>query len=160
MYKKTQTSLYILLSILIAGINLFPNRAIANNLSVSSVSITGQNTANQTADVQFNLSWDNSWRNEINYDAAWVFIKYSTDSGSTWQHAYLSTTDSDHSVSAGYEVKTGSSTVNSNTRGMGVFIQRSSAGTGSVSLSAVKLKWKWGQNGLSSTTSLGSKFLR
>lgn len=95
MHKTNYVFLYILLFIFIFGINLFSSQVFANNLSVSSVSITGQNTTNQSAQVQFTLTWNNSWRNEINYDAAWVFVKYSTDSGSTWQHAYLSTNNSD-----------------------------------------------------------------
>ena len=26
--------------------------------------------------VKFTVSWNNSWRNDKNYDAAWVFLKY------------------------------------------------------------------------------------
>jgi len=50
-----------------------------NNVSVTSLSLTGKNTTNQTYQVQFNISWDNSWRINIepqNWDAAWVFVKY------------------------------------------------------------------------------------
>jgi formylglycine-generating enzyme required for sulfatase activity len=57
----------------------------ANNIQVSNVSTTGQNTtagtnnsANYTL-VEFDLSWDNSWRTSSgpsNWDAAWVFVKF------------------------------------------------------------------------------------
>jgi formylglycine-generating enzyme required for sulfatase activity len=57
----------------------------ANNIQVSNVSTTGQNTtagtnnsANYTM-VKFNVSWENSWRTSSgpsNWDAAWVFVKF------------------------------------------------------------------------------------
>ena len=57
----------------------------ANNISVSNVTLTGQNTsagANNAANfslVKFNLSWENSWRistGSTNWDAAWIFVKF------------------------------------------------------------------------------------
>ena len=58
---------------------------LANNIAVSNVTTTGQNTslgvnnaANYTL-VEFDLSWDNSWRASTgpsNWDAAWVFVKF------------------------------------------------------------------------------------
>ncbi len=49
----------------------------ANNLSVSNVGTTGQDMANDFTLVEFDLSWDNSWRlGAINRDAAWVFVKF------------------------------------------------------------------------------------
>ncbi len=58
---------------------------LANNIAVSNVTTTGQNTsagvnnaANYTL-VEFDLSWENSWRASIgpsNWDAAWVFVKF------------------------------------------------------------------------------------
>jgi len=57
----------------------------ANNIAISNVNTTGQNTAaginnpmNYTM-IQFDLSWDNSWRTSSgssNWDAAWVFVKF------------------------------------------------------------------------------------
>jgi len=57
----------------------------ANNIQVSNVSTSGQNTtagtnnsANYTM-VKFNVSWENSWRTSSgpsNWDAAWVFVKF------------------------------------------------------------------------------------
>ena len=128
-------------------------QALANNLSVSNVNIIEQNTAAQTARIYLELSWDNSWYNEVNYDAVWLFAKYSIDSGNTWHHAYLSTSSPDYTIDSGYEVKVGTSAVSGNTRGMGVFVQRNTPGFGSSLISEVTLKWNWGQNGLSATTS-------
>ncbi|MBL7155959.1 MAG: hypothetical protein ISS90_02330, partial [Candidatus Omnitrophica bacterium] len=117
----------------------------ANNISVSSVTTDAQDTGNDTLEIQFNLSWENSWRDATNYDAAWVFVKYSTDSGVTWNHAYLSATAGDHTMPAGYECKVGTTDV-SGSKGVGVFIQRSSTGSGTASLSGVKLIWNYAEN--------------
>ena len=51
----------------------------ANNIQISNVSITGQNTASKYKMIQFDISWENSWRTsteQSNWDAAWIFIKY------------------------------------------------------------------------------------
>ena len=55
--------------------------AFSNNISVTpgSVSLTGENTGSHFTLVQFDLTWENSWRTSSapnNYDAAWVFVKY------------------------------------------------------------------------------------
>jgi len=40
--------------------------------------------------LTFTLSWDNSWRDNFNWDAVWLFVKYKKE-GSTdaWSHLYL-----------------------------------------------------------------------
>jgi formylglycine-generating enzyme required for sulfatase activity len=56
----------------------------ANNITVSNTTLTGRNTSagvNNAANfsmVQFDLTWDNSWRSATtnNWDAAWVFVKF------------------------------------------------------------------------------------
>jgi len=62
----------------------------ANNINVTNVKVTGQNTTagvNHTSNyslVQFDLTWENSWRTSSapnNWDAAWVFVKYRVGSG-------------------------------------------------------------------------------
>ena len=53
--------------------------ALANNIAVSSIALTGQNTTSDFTFVRFNLSWENSWRfatGPANWDAAWVFAKF------------------------------------------------------------------------------------
>jgi formylglycine-generating enzyme required for sulfatase activity len=57
----------------------------ANGIIVNNISLTGRNTSagvNNSANfvmVQFDLTWENSWRissNSSNWDAAWIFIKF------------------------------------------------------------------------------------
>jgi formylglycine-generating enzyme required for sulfatase activity len=47
----------------------------ANNLSVSNVAIGTRDPGAKTVVVTFNVSWQNSWRNKINYDAAWLTVR-------------------------------------------------------------------------------------
>ena len=43
----------------------------------------------KTATVKFDITWDNSWRDKTNHDAAWVFFKVRADDKSGWQHVRL-----------------------------------------------------------------------
>ena len=69
-------------------------KSLANNIQLSNISITGQNTSSDFTMVQFDLTWENSWRistGPSNWDAAWVFVKYRVGSG-PWLHAFLNET--------------------------------------------------------------------
>ena len=64
---------------------LLSSQVSANNIAVSNVQLVNKNTSagpnsiENFAMVQFNLSWENSWRTSTgpsNWDAAWVFVKY------------------------------------------------------------------------------------
>ncbi len=74
----------------------------ANNIQVTNVSLTGQSSTDGYTLVQFDLSWENSYR--INdgiqefWDAAWIFIKYKVGDSDKWEHATLSATG--HTVSS------------------------------------------------------------
>ena len=59
--------------VLIAGFFfLFSSNVSANNLSVSNVTMGTRIPSNNTVVIQFDLSWENSWRTKINHDAVWV----------------------------------------------------------------------------------------
>jgi formylglycine-generating enzyme required for sulfatase activity len=152
MFKKR---ICFFLFILISNVALF-----ANNISVSNISITGQNTAagaNNPANytfVKFDLSWENSWRNSSgtsNWDAAWVFVKYRVGGGD-WQHARLH--GSGHQAPAGSSIDVGlltpGSAFNFNTNpGIGAFVYRSANGSDTFSPSNIQLRWNYGSNGVS-----------
>ena len=53
-----------------------------------------------------------------NWDAAWVFIKWSTNNGYTWQHALLNPSASNHTAPSG-------STIMPSADSIGVFSHRS-----------------------------------
>jgi formylglycine-generating enzyme required for sulfatase activity len=128
----------------------------AGNLQFSNLQRGGINYAAGTSEVKFDLSWENSWRLNSgpgNWDAVWVFVKFRRNGGA-WQHASLE--NSGHVVPAGMTVSTG--LVNTAfgaggfniylNPGVGVFLYRSSEGTGSLSLTNVRLNWNWAANGV------------
>ena len=124
--------------------------AAANNIAVTNVALVNQNMSAQTVDVQFDLSWQNSWRTVpntnypayTNWDAAWVFVKFEPAGLSTnaWRHAILSTTTSDHTPAA-------NSMITPSSDGVGAFVYRSSGYTGDVSYTSMRLRWNYGANG-------------
>lgn len=127
---------------LIVAIILFlPFSILANNIAVSNMHLTGQNTTDDFTLVQFNISWENSWRistGASNWDAAWVFVKYRV-AGGAWQHAWLN--------DAGHTAPTGS-TITPASDGTGAFIYRNANGSGTFSLTGVQLRWNYGANGV------------
>ena len=48
---------------------------LANNLNVSNVRLGSRNPQAKTVTVLFDVTWDNSWRNKINHDAAWLTVR-------------------------------------------------------------------------------------
>ncbi len=125
---------------------LGPDSALANNLSISNAIITGQNSTNGTANIQFDISWDNSWRNTTNHDATWVFAKYSIDNGASWNHATLElagTNPSGTSIGSGTAIN-----IIVSTDKVGAFIERSEEGNGNVSIETIKLVWDYEADGL------------
>jgi formylglycine-generating enzyme required for sulfatase activity len=119
--------------------------ALANNITVTGLSKASVNAAQNYIMVQFTVSWDNSWRDAENHDAAWIFIKYRpTGSSAAWSHAtlhYVNGTSDGHTAAAG-------STINTTSDGKGVFIYRSADGAGNISYTNVQLRWDYGTDGV------------
>lgn len=61
--------------------------AAANFVQVRNAELHRQRPEAQVVEVAFDLSWENSWRNDLNHDAAWVFIKFRAPQSNHWQHA-------------------------------------------------------------------------
>lgn len=118
----------------------------ANDVLVSTVSLTGQTTTGALAthynNVQFSINWKNSWRtstNESNYDGCWIFVKYRKQSTSVWLHATLNTTG--QTTPAG-------STLQPTADGKGAWIYRNADGIGDVNFTAAQLRWNYGADGV------------
>ena len=127
-----------LFSLLLFGITV---SCFANNITVSNITLSARNTSAETRLVQFNLSWQNSWRTSsapFNWDAAWVFVKYKVGTTGDWKHATLSTT--------GHTIPSGASSTQSDATGL--FIYRSVDGTGPFSSSGIQLLWNYGTDGV------------
>jgi len=68
----------------------------ASDVDVYNVSLQNVDTTNDEVDIKFDLAQDNTFSgtdaNDADfYDRVWIFAKYSTDSGATWNHATLTT---------------------------------------------------------------------
>ena len=120
----------------------------ANNIQVSNLSITGQNYSQHFCLVEFDLTWENSWRNDttppFNWDAAWVFIKYKNLAGE-WHHATLNVTGH-----AGPD----SATISPAEDGKGVFIYRKYSSHGFINWSDIRLRWNYGTDRVPDDASL------
>src|SRR6185295_16378994 len=105
----------------------------ANNLKIQNVSLeTRRATTVPIILVEFDVAWDNSWRNTENYDAVWLIFKASISGSGALQHC---TTYSDTSGN-----NLGNTTGSNKdlefiypSDGAGVFIQRKASGAGTLS---------------------------
>ncbi len=105
-----------------------------------------------TAIIEVTLRWDNSWRDDFNWDAAWVFFKYKKRGlENPWQHAYLSSSGHVLNASAGNEGGGYAYMVGANAGKVnGLYVMRNGISEGNVS---VRLQVKWPLNGTGLTKS-------
>lgn len=140
MRLKTNHSLMLCAMLLVAG------TAGANNLTVENVTLSPSTGGKAT--IAFDLSWENSWRDAENFDAAWIFVKYSTDGGTRWRHATLATAGTNPS---GFSVGTNTVleiVVPADKKG--ALIQRSTLGEGDIATENMQLAWDFAGDGVSS----------
>lgn len=93
--------------------------------------------------IEFTLEWDNSWRDDYNYDAIYFFFKYRVAEG-PWRHAYLK--DGGHVLSGDFEYKMANSSGTAD-KNEGIFIQRKQNGNGRAT-TTLKLQWDITKNPL------------
>ena len=121
-------------------------QTMANDVLVTSVSLINQSTAGALNthfnNVQFSISWKNSWRtstNESNYDGCWIFVKYRKQSTSVWLHA---------TINASGQTAPAGSVVKPSADGKGVFFYRSADGIGDVNFINAAIRWNYGADGV------------
>lgn len=114
----------------------------ANNITVANAVLNGQNTTLKTEVINFDVTWDNSWRtstNENNYDGAWIFVKFRKQGTNDWRHCTVTNTGSTPAAGALFTVPTD---------GKGAFLYRAADGLGSVNYLANRLVWNYGVDGI------------
>jgi len=137
------------LSGLLLGLLMLPGTTHANNITTSAGSLV--NNTGTTALVQFNVTWDNSWRIAPDRrDAAWVFVKYRASDG-VWRHCSLN--DAGHTAPAGSTITPGlvdpAGAFDASTNpAVGAFIYRSADGSGTFNANGVQLLWNYSVNGV------------
>ena len=126
----------------IMAVLLLGSTSFANGILVANASLSNQNTASHTTTINFDVSWENSWRtstNENNYDGAWIFVKYRKNGTTDWRHATINMTGFTAGDKAAIKVPTD---------GKGAFIYRSANGIGNIEFAGNKLVWNYGTDGL------------
>ena len=129
------------LGMLALGCMLSLNQAaVANNIVVTNAALGELNLGEKYVHVKFDIGWSNSWRTDVSWDAAWVFVKFQAPGSDNWQHATLSSTNGDHVAAPGSEVHASSD-------GKGAFIYRTDTARGNVSFAQMRLRWTYGSDG-------------
>ncbi len=142
-YNMPSRSLFILTAVV--ALSFFTAQSVfANNLSIESFSVYSTSEAANTITYAADITWENSWRTTTNYDAVWVFLKYSTDAGMTWNHASMANNGVNPN---GFSAPTGFEIVVPDDE-KGFFLQRTDLSSGNVSAEDVKFIWDYGQDGL------------
>ena len=115
----------------------------ANNITINNVTVAGANSVGLPAStITAQVSWDNSWRDGVNWDAAWLFVKFRR-AGGAWQHATLGASDNQHSGPA-------NTVINAAADGKGVMVYRANAAAGAGTFTTtVQLRWNSGADGVS-----------
>ena len=154
--KKSIVKLFIFF----VGLGFF-QIASANNLSISNVDLNGQNTASDFTMINFDVSWNNSWRTSVgpsNWDAVWVFAKWRLKTSDVWNHATLHYVDGTGSGD-GHTEPVNSNIASSNDNGAGgaygVFVYRNADMTQSnVNYTGAQLRWDYGVDGIGDADSV------
>jgi formylglycine-generating enzyme required for sulfatase activity len=120
------------------------NPILTDFMLVQNVTTTGNNALNKTIQIQFDLSWGNSWRDNINWDAAWIFAKYKGSDG-VWRHAQLN--------NSGFTINP-SKTIEVTDDKLGAFIYSAYKGQGNFEAPETQIQWNYGLDGLTSVTGL------
>ncbi len=128
------------LVLVMAAATLAADGAWANNLTLTNLTIKPLDDS--TAYVKFDIQWENSWRyTNINHDAAWVFFKVKPEGRTEWEHVTLETNG--HVTGTGTPIDI----IVPDDR-VGCFIRRDAEGTGTLSVTNVKVAWNFVSNNL------------
>ena len=116
----------------------------ANNVRVTrNLTIADAEIYDDHANVNFSIAWENSWRDDFNWDAVYIFLKCRKKEGDrTWKHVMLR--PDYHTVSNGY----GYVLANNGTSGWnpGIFVFRTRNGAGDAAVD-ITLQWDYARNG-------------
>ncbi len=154
-FKTKKAAAYfrsIIFLLILKALSFTPTPAWANNLRIENFSVVGVDQTANTITFSCDISWDNSWHTTNNFDAAWVFLKYSTDAGITWSHASM---DNSGRNPTGFNAPSNFEIVVPSDE-KGFFLQRTDLVSGNVSAKNVRLVWDYAQDGLSDETAMAA----
>ena len=119
--------------LLLTMVLIFANKSFSNGIKITNVIVLPN-----TNQIQFDVSWENSWRSDVlqNWDAAYIFMKYKNISG-LWTPLLFSI--SNNSVPTGFNILIPPINFNNSTFYTGAFLYRSVSGSGTSNISGVKI---------------------
>ena len=101
--------------------------------------------SSKTATIYMTVEWDNSWRDNQNWDAVYVFLKSKRVTDIAWSHVMLR--DKFHVISPGYDYFMAKNPAGSADNSIGMFIYRNKKGSGTSKVQ-LELQWNFGAQGL------------
>lgn len=146
--NKMKKSIVFKVMFLLAFVLFQGQQMFASNIQVSNIVIVERNDAEEYIIVQFDLSWDYSFRvddgDNTNWDAAWVFMKYKDidDTNVQWGHASLHSAE--HLIPGNFTSALGE------TGGVnkGIFVYPDVIYSDAAELTGMRLRWNYGDDGL------------
>ena len=102
----------------------------ANNIRINGTVQVSQGTGD-TLVLSFPLRWDNSWRDQFNWDAAWVFLKFKSGTGD-WNHVNLCAGGHSLVNTSGQPVPFSYMTGNTGSSTVGIFVYRNTLEAGNT----------------------------
>ena len=115
---------------------MFINDIIEKAGSFKKVSLEDRDTGADTVIVEFDIAWNNSWRDTTNHDAVWIIFK--ATKSSVIYHGNMKTAGTNPSGTSPGSNKDLEIYVPTDKKG--AFIRRKSTGSGTVTSENVRLK--------------------
>lgn len=125
----------------------------ANGVTLQKVALSDTNKTAKTAMVRFNIAWENSWRDSINWDAVWIFVKFRELKDSVWKYRHLTVSQTGNLTGTGNATMKFAVPADNK----GVFYYRQTLGSGHIKMDSVKLLWNYGLDKISNIDSVEIK---
>jgi len=135
-----------LIVLLLLSTGLYYNSE-ANEITISNISLANHDEVAATVEVVFDITWQNSWRNDVstgmpNWDAAWIFGRFSIRGDSVWQRMVID--------EQGNTTGTGTPAIltlkphpSLSPQGIGLLLHRSEVGYGTFTQTGVRFVWDY-----------------
>ena len=121
-----------------------------SDVRIENVTLRMPPTDAQSARIIFDIAWENSFRDDLNWDAVWVFVKFH-EPGQPWRHAGISPAPSAHRIGENNGVL---ATLTPSKDGRGIFLHRADTGFSSIDWDQVSLSWPLIGDGVARSTSV------
>jgi len=121
-----------------------------SDVLIDNVTLEMPLTDAQPARIVFDIAWENSFRDDLNWDAVWVFVKF-REPGQPWRHAGISTTPAAHRIAENNGVL---ATLAPSADGRGIFLHRADDGVSAIDWDRVSLAWSLVGDGIDKNASV------